>query len=172
MAAGFLKYTSEPIHKSLTEVSGLKGEAVKQFKNLLGRLLRRPQVPVPGYAPSRDGQGRTGVGAAAGRAVRAVHEAADGEPERVIGAAWLGSGGDAAVVLPAARRGGKLGAPVRADQCAGGDAGEVQAGGPQSALRRCLQGAAWREGDAADAVSVLQPRDHGPLQRRGGCRGS
>ncbi|CAN0085945.1 unnamed protein product, partial [Discosporangium mesarthrocarpum] len=31
-----LRWTSEPIHKSLTERSGLKGEAVKQFKNLLG----------------------------------------------------------------------------------------------------------------------------------------
>jgi hypothetical protein len=36
LAATFLMYTTDPIHKSLLDMSGLKGEAVRQFKNLLG----------------------------------------------------------------------------------------------------------------------------------------
>ncbi|CAM9807016.1 unnamed protein product, partial [Hapterophycus canaliculatus] len=48
MASSFLEWTSEPIHKSLTDVSGLKGEAKKQFKNLLGYCGdRKYQYPDP-----------------------------------------------------------------------------------------------------------------------------
>ena len=48
LAASFLEWTSDPIHKSLTDVSGLKGEAKKQFKNLLGYCGdRKYQYPDP-----------------------------------------------------------------------------------------------------------------------------
>ncbi len=36
LASTFLVHTTEPIHKSLMDIHGLKGVAVKQFKNLLG----------------------------------------------------------------------------------------------------------------------------------------
>eukprot|EP00752_Nemacystus_decipiens_P006696 g6019.t1 len=48
LASSFLEWTSDPIHKSLTDVSGLKGEAKKQFKNLLGYCGdRKYQYPDP-----------------------------------------------------------------------------------------------------------------------------
>lgn len=48
LARGFLSHTNEPIHKSLLRVSGLKGEAVKQFKNLMGYAGdRKYQYPDP-----------------------------------------------------------------------------------------------------------------------------
>lgn len=48
LAASFLEWTSDPIHKSLMDVSGLKGEAKKQFKNLLGYCGdRKYQYPDP-----------------------------------------------------------------------------------------------------------------------------
>lgn len=48
LASSFLEWTSDPIHKSLTDVSGLKGEAKKQFKNMLGYCGdRKYQYPDP-----------------------------------------------------------------------------------------------------------------------------
>lgn len=48
LASSYLEWTSDPIHKSLTDVSGLKGEAKKQFKNLLGYCGdRKYQYPDP-----------------------------------------------------------------------------------------------------------------------------
>lgn len=48
LAASYLQWTSDPIHKSLMDVSGLKGEAKKQFKNLLGYCGdRKYQYPDP-----------------------------------------------------------------------------------------------------------------------------
>ncbi|CAM9589718.1 unnamed protein product [Chrysoparadoxa australica] len=46
LVATFLRWTTEPIHKSLLDIKGLKGEAIKQFKNLLGYCGdRRYQYP-------------------------------------------------------------------------------------------------------------------------------
>lgn len=48
LAASYLRWASDPIHKSLIDISGLKGEAKKQFKNLLGYCGdRKYQYPDP-----------------------------------------------------------------------------------------------------------------------------
>eukprot|EP00953_Heterococcus_sp_UTEX-ZZ885_P026899 14491-Heterococcus_DN1.PRE.2 len=48
LAKGMLSFSAEPIHKSLLQLSGLHGEAVKQFKNLLGYAGdRKYQYPDP-----------------------------------------------------------------------------------------------------------------------------